>query len=144
MASALAAFRSSRTAEIETLSQRDLLVRLFQGAERFLIQARFGIENDNNEMVNNGCQKARHIFAELLSTLNFEKGGPIAGNLRDLYIFLINQISEVNLHKDAALVDRIVPIVRTLREGWESVPEEQANVSSLPAGHQGHALSLKT
>ena len=38
---------------------------------------------------NEGCQKAKRIFVELLSTLNFEVGGEIAERLRDIYLFLL-------------------------------------------------------
>lgn len=142
---AAASYKSAyRSAEIETLSQRDLLIRLFQGAERFLNAAQMGMQNRQLEMANTNCQKARAIFVELLATLNFEKGGEVATQLRDLYAFLINQITEANLRKEAERIARLMPIIATLREGWEHVPDLEANTSSLNLSSDGARFSTTT
>ncbi len=130
-------------AEVETLSQRDILVKLFQGAERFLVQAQLAIHNRQVEMAHTNCQKARAIFVELLSTLNFEQGGEIAIQLRDLYVFLIGQITEANLRKDAAKLSALLPTIATLREAWEQIPDEHARTSSLRTG-DGSTFSTTT
>lgn len=134
MASASAAFASYRTAEVETLSQRDLLIRLYQGAERFLAQARIAMLNKEWYQANEGCQKAKRIFVELLSTLNFELGGEIAERLRDLYLFLIGEIVEANVHHQPERLQALTPIIDTLRSAWEGIPDADANTSSLNQG----------
>lgn len=131
MASAAAAFASYRNAEASTLSQRDLLIRLFQGAERFLNQGRLAIINKEWYQANEGCQKAKRIFVELLSTLNFDVGGDIAERLRDLYLYLIGEIVEANINHDADRLQAIMPVVATLRSAWEGIPDADANTSSL-------------
>jgi flagellar protein FliS len=139
---AAASYKSAyRSAEIETLSQRDLLVRLFQGAERFLNLAMAGMQNRQLELANVNCQKARAIFVELLATLNYEKGGEIAVQLRELYSFLIAQITEANLRKDRDLVARLLPIVATLRESWEQIPDTEANTTALETSSDGARFS---
>lgn len=125
-----------RSAEIEGLSQRDLLVKLFEGIERFLGQARTAMEAKQIEPAHNGCLKARAIIMELLSTLNFDQGGDIAKQLRDLYLYLLSSISEANLRKDPALITAILPVVETLRSAWQDIPAEEANTTSLPGGTQ--------
>jgi flagellar secretion chaperone FliS len=119
-------------------------VRLYQGAERFLIQAQAGIHNKQPEMAHVNCQKAKAIFSELLSTLNVENGGEVAGQLKEIYLFLIVKTVEANLRKDAELIARLLPIVATLREAWQQVPDDQAQITSIPVGSQGQVLSLKT
>jgi flagellar secretion chaperone FliS len=138
------AYAAYRAAELQTISQRDLIVRLYQGAERFLIQAQAGIHNKQPEMAHVNCQKAKAIFSELLSTLNVENGGEVAGQLKEIYLFLIVKTVEANLRKDAELIARLLPIVATLREAWQQVPDDQAQITSIPVGSQGQVLSLKT
>jgi flagellar protein FliS len=139
---AAASYKSAyRSAEIETLSQRDLLIRLFQGAERFLNLAMMGMQNRQIEASSTNCQKARAIFVELLATLNYEKGGEIAVQLRDLYSFLIAQITEANLRKEPNRIGRLLPIVATLREGWEQVPDSEANTSAMSTTSDGARVS---
>ncbi len=132
-----------RSAEVETVSQRELIVRLYLGAERFIGNAREAIKANKGEEAIVQCRKARDIFIELMATLNFEAGGELAHQLRDLYAFIIYQISEGSLKKNEAQLAALLPIMRTLREGWEAVPDEHANVTSIPEGNRGHSLNLR-
>ena len=141
VANAYAAYRS---AELQTIPQRDLIVRLYQGAERFLIQAQAAIHNKQHEMAHHNCQKAKAIFSELLATLNVDQGGAIAQQLRELYLFLIVKTVEANLRKDATLIASVLPIIASLREAWQQIPDDQAQVSSVPAAHDGHTFSVRT
>ncbi len=141
MGAANAYKQAYRSAELETVSQRDLIVRLYQGAERFLIQAQVAINNRQIEMAHINCQKAKAIFSELLATLNVEAGGDVGIQLRDLYVFLITSIVEANLKKDGVLIGKLLPIIASLREAWQQIPDEYAQVTSTPSGH---SLSFKT
>ena len=132
-----------RSAEVETLSQRELIVRLYQGAERFISNGREAIlANKGGEAIEQ-CRRARDIFIELMATLNFDAGGELARQLRDLYAFIIYQISEGSLKKNEAQLAALLPIIRTMREGWEAVPDEHANLTSIPEGNRGHSLNLR-
>lgn len=137
------AYAAYRSAEVETISQRDLIVRLYQGAEKFLVAGRTAMSDKKNEEATNQCRRAREIFVELLSTLNFDAGGDVAQQLRDLYVFLIYQISEASLKKNPTQIDALIPIIKTMREGWEAVPDEHANLTSIPEGNQGHSLNMR-
>jgi flagellar secretion chaperone FliS len=130
-----------RRAEVETLSQRELVVQLYRGAERFLSRARDAMLNGEIEPAHNDCQRVVAIFSELLSTLNFEQGGEIAPRLRDLYVFFMSTISESNLHKDPKPIEKILPIIAGLRSAWETIPAEHANTSMIVA-NDGHALNM--
>lgn len=137
------AYSAYRSAELQTISQRDLIVRLYHGAERFLIQAQAAIHNKQIEMAHNNCQKAKDIFSELLATLNTEQGGPVAAQLKELYLFLIIKTVEANLRKDAGLIAQLLPIVSTLREAWQQIPDDQAQGSGSMA-NEGHTFNVKT
>ena len=132
-----------RSAEVETVSQRELIVRLYLGAERFLGNGSEAIKANKGEEAVVQCRKARDIFIELMATLNFEVGGELAHQLRDLYAFIIYQISEGSLKKNAAQLEALLPIIGTLREGWQAIPDEHANVTSIPEGNRGHSLNLR-
>jgi len=137
------AYTAYRSAEVETVSQKELIIRLYQGAERFLNAGRIAMEANRGEEALNQCRRARDIFVELMSTLNFEVGGKVAHQLSELYTFLIYQISEASLKKNPAQLTTLMPIIRTLREGWEAIPDEHSNVTSIPEENGGHSLNLK-
>lgn len=138
------AYTAYRNAEIETLSKRDLIVKLYETAERSLAMAQTAMTNKSYELAHSGCQKAKAIFVELLSTLNFEQGGEIAMRLRALYVFLITRIAEANLRKDPSMLIELVPIVANLREAWQQIPAEMADISSVPDENRGHSFNLRT
>ena len=137
------AYGAYRSAEITTASQKDLIVRLYLGAEKFLDLACQAMVAKKyvDSMIN--CRKARDIFMELMATLNFDQGGEMAIRLKELYSFLVFQISEASLRKSTEQIQTILPIIRTMREGWETVPDEEANTTSIPAGNEGHALNFR-
>ncbi len=144
MAMGAQAYNAYKNAEVRTLSQRELIVKLYEGADKFLLQAEAGIYNSEWEMAHTNCTKAKAIFMELLSTLNFEKGEEIAGQLRDLYLFLIAEIIEGNMTKDAARLKKLHPIIKTLLDAWRDIPEEFANNGGSPIADTGHTFNIRT
>jgi len=132
-----------RNAEIETLTQRELIVKLYEGSERFLAIAQAAMQNRQIELAHDNCQKAKAIFIELMSTLSFENGGETATQLRDLYVFFITHISNANLTKRPEMLAEIIPIIANLRSAWEQIPAELANLSSLGTS-QGHSLFIRS
>lgn len=143
MSNASSAYQQYQRAEVGTLSQRDLIVKLYRGSEKFMRQGILAIRNNQYELCNDSCQKAKRIFMELLSTLNYDAGGEIAERLRDLYLFFASELVQANIRKEADRLERLLPIVESLREGWEQVPDEMANVSSLDPGNDGHSLNMR-
>jgi len=144
MSPAATAYAAYRSAEIETISQKDLIVRLYQGAEKFLEAGRQAMELHQLETAMVQCRRAKEIFIELMSTLNFEQGGDLAKQLKELYAFFIMQITEATLRKTPQQLAAMLPIIALLREGWQQIPASLANVSSMPAGNDGHAFNTRS
>jgi flagellar protein FliS len=138
------ALRAYRNSEVATLSQRDMIVRLYQGMERFLVQAQMAMNNRQPAEAHDYCQRIKGILVELISTLNFDKGGEVAQRLHSLYVFFLSTVMEANLRKDATKLAQILPIIADLRSAWERIPDDLANTSSVPAGNEGHTLNLRT
>lgn len=139
-ASVYAAYRS---AEFTTLSQRDLIVKLYAGAERFLEEAATAMDAAQRDVAVIQAQKAKRIFVELLSTLDCERGGDIALRLRGLYVFFVGHISESIQRYQPQLLRELMPIVADLRGAWEKIPDELANAGSTEVA-DGHMLNIRT
>lgn len=131
-------------AEIETMSRRDILVKLYQHAEKMVVTAQMAMQNRQAELSCVCCRKARDIFIELHATLNFEQGGAVARQLANLYVFIVSHLAEASLRQDPAMLQAILPTIATLREAWEQIPAAEANTTSVPEGNQGHAFNLRT
>lgn len=128
-------YQTYRKVQIETANPLELVIKLYDGAIRFMNLAEQSIKENNIEMTNTYLVKSQAIFNELNASLDMEAGGEIAGNLRRLYEFLNRSLIEVNIRKDVELLRRLLKIVTELRSAWigiqspktpETVDESQA------------------
>jgi flagellar protein FliS len=117
-------------AQTEGLSQRDLIVMCYKGAIRYLTEAKDRHQKNDFDGFSELLEKAHRVIFHLYTTLDMDRGGEIADRLADLYAFLISQLYLVNATKDVDIVDKLIGILSTLRDGWvgldlTTVPQEQ-------------------
>ncbi|MCU0619579.1 MAG: flagellar export chaperone FliS [Gemmatimonadaceae bacterium] len=113
-----------REMQVRTASPARLVVLLYEHLEVTMRRARLAIDNGQVELRVTNLGKARAILAELLGTLDFEKGGTIATDLSALYSFLLAELVDVGMTRDVARLDRLTGIVRTLGEGFAGAAEQ--------------------
>ncbi|MEN3000786.1 MAG: flagellar export chaperone FliS [Armatimonadota bacterium] len=106
---------------IETAHPARLVVMLYDGAIRFLHQAQEAMTQRNYEQQNLYLQKTQRILAELISSLDFTKGGEVAENLFRIYTYLYNQLVQANLEDDSTKVQHAITLLSELREAWDAV-----------------------
>ncbi len=112
-----------RNNQVMTASPEQILIMLYDGAIRFVRQARSAIEDGRREDKSHAIRRAIAIVTEFSNTLDFEVGGEIAYDLNRLYDFVIRELSAVNARSDG---DRLVPvenILLDLREGFAGAIE---------------------
>lgn len=117
---ALKAYRQTR---IKTASQGKLIVMLYDEGLKQLHSARDELngEHPNLESVHNAIIKAQNIITELMASLDFEKGGDIAGNLFNLYMFFNQTLSSANLSKQTSGIVQVCDLMTELRDAWKSI-----------------------
>lgn len=109
---------SYREMEILSASPERLVVLLFDHLVIHLQRVRIALDNNDFNLRTVSLGKTRGIVSELLSTLDFDKGGRIAKDLGSLYTFLLAEMAEIGLHRDARKVERLMQIAETLRAGF--------------------------
>jgi len=140
MSAAATAYAAYRTAGVRTLNQRDLIVKLYQGAEGFVETGAADMEAGESAPALIAIRKAKHIFVELLSTLDVERGGEVAHRLRGLYSFFIGQLVEAGRHQKPGLLRELLPIIADLRSAYQGIPEELANSEGSLADRDGQVV----
>lgn len=118
---------------VETASPARLIVMLYDGAIRFINEALYAMHQRDYETQNARLQRAQKILAELISSLDFDKGGEIAENLFRLYTYMYNQLVEANINDDAARLEHVVGLLSEIREAWDTVATESEAQVALPA-----------
>ncbi|HXG20996.1 MAG TPA: flagellar export chaperone FliS [Methylomirabilota bacterium] len=142
-----------RANQVMTADPGVILLLLYQGAIDFLRQAKDSLEKKNMAAKGQAISKALAIISELLASLNFEVGGEVARNLESLYLFMIDHITQANLHNDPTPLDETITLLSTLKEGWDEavamerkrLAQEAVNKTSIdpqPVISRSHATTL--
>lgn len=107
-----------------------LTVLLFEHLEVVLRRAQTAIRNEQIELRVTNLGRAREIVSELLGTLDLERGGEIAIDLSMLYGFLLSELVDVGMRRDAVRLGRLIGIVNTLSTAFASAEKLLDDVAS--------------
>ena len=115
--------RTYQTQSILTASPGQLVLMMYDGALRFLAEARAGFAQPDRtpkriETINNALRRAQSVIAELRCRLDHEAGGEVAANLDRLYDYYNRQLFLANIKKEEDPVIEIEGLIRVLRDAW--------------------------
>lgn len=100
---------------IMTASREQILIMLYDGAIRFVRQARQAIIEGRKADKAQAVGKAVAIVTEFSNTLDYEVGGEIALDLSRLYDFMIRELAAVNANSQAERLEPVENILLELR-----------------------------
>lgn len=115
---------SYREMEIHAASPERLLVIVVEQLVVNLERARIAMERHDVELRVTALRRARGLVAELLSTLDFEKGGALALELADLYQFLLAELVDIGQRGDVRTMRKLVNIATQLRDGFAGAAQK--------------------
>jgi|SRR5579875_1372450 len=84
--------------------------------------------------------KAVEILTELMISLDMEKGGDVAVNLKRLYSYMMQRLLEGHAKKNAAFLTEVEGLLSNLLEAWYTVSEK--NVTEVNAAPSYAAADL--
>lgn len=105
--------------EILTAEPEKLVLLMYQGAIKFIRQARLAISEMRVEDAHNTILRAYAIVAELMATLDKERGGDIAANLERSYDFILNHLKQADVTKDDRILSEVENLLVPLADTWE-------------------------
>ena len=111
---------------VATSNQKQLIVMLFDGMQRFTSHALKAMAEDDVELAHENLHKTGKIILELMSTLREDKGGEIAQNLKRIYTYCYENIVIANLKKDAEMVKDVQKVLANVGEGFREVQKQSA------------------
>ena len=104
---------------------RVVLIKLYDGALKFLAHARRGILEASPKIRGENIAKAMAIITELDCALDRENGEPIATQLSTLYSHAMDQLTVANLNNDIQAIEHVECILREIMEGFEMALAQQ-------------------
>lgn len=108
---------------VSTTDQGQLLIMLYDGALRYLAQARDKIIAKDYAGKGVLISKVIDIINELSASLNLEKGGSLATNLNNLYVLCTARLLQANLKMNLESLDSVVQILSGLRSAYAQIVE---------------------
>jgi flagellar protein FliS len=69
----------------------------------------------------NAMSKAIALIGQLNGTLDMERGGQVAENLRALYEYMLNRLTLANATNDTSLVAEVSGLVAKIKSGWDQI-----------------------
>jgi len=110
-----------RQTAVTTQTRGRLIVLLYEGAIKFLKQAKRELEAGDYVAKGEFINKAMAIINELDACLDLEGGGEIAQNLRRLYQFMLRHLADANLQRDPVRIQDVIDCLTDLNEGWKTI-----------------------
>ena len=152
--------------QVTTTSQGQVLIMLYDGAIKFLTQAKAHIRAKDYVKKGILISNAIDIINELASSLNSEKGGDLAANLNQLYFYCNKRLFMANSRMDIAPIDEVIKILGGIRSAYAQIidtpeaiaameqaaasvagtgkaPRAPVGVQSAPAGAPVHAAKVR-
>jgi flagellar protein FliS len=107
---------------IMTASPGELILMLYDGAIKFIKQAKVYIDEKDMQKANNAILKAEDIVAELMADLDPDYD--ISHDLYSLYEFINDCLVRANIKKDKELLDQSLDLINDMRQTWAQVVKQ--------------------
>jgi flagellar protein FliS len=130
--------------QFTTTGQAGVLLLLYDGALKFLAQAREKILARDVAGKGIALSKALDIIAELDGSLRPDVGGSLAENLHQLYFICSTRLLMANLKMDIELIDNVSGVLSGLRSAYaEIMNRPEALAASRDIEEKQKAFSIK-
>jgi flagellar secretion chaperone FliS len=126
------AYAAYQNVAVTTTDRGRLLLMMYEGAIKFLKQSKAGLEANDIAKFCRFLSKSQAIIAELMNTLDFEKGGTIARDLDRLYDFMLFYLTEANLYRDAKRITKVIGLLDTIYSAYKEIIEGEKKTEVAP------------
>ena len=116
-----------------------MVVMLYDETIEALQMAIDAIERDDIEERFNATTVATEVLVALFQCLDMEKGGEVAGNLANLYTFILKILPWVNVNNDPEPAKQAIQLLTPLRDAWSEL-DATAPADILPQAPAAIAL----
>lgn len=103
--------------QVTTATPADLTLMLYNGALKFIKQAKSAIEEKNVAKAHEASLKVQNILYELMSTLNSDY--PISKEFAKLYEYMLQRTIEANVRKDIHILNEVEDLFVQFRDTWK-------------------------
>ncbi|MBU3915721.1 flagellar export chaperone FliS [bacterium] len=129
-------YQAYQNAQAQTSNQKQLIVMLYDGMDKFLTKAVQAINEGDIETAHSNLHRTGQIILELLGTLREDKGGEIATNLKQIYVYCYEQVVIGNLKKDVEMIRNVQQVINNLGSAWKQISQKKGNLRTGTDSYQ--------
>jgi len=107
-----------------------LVALLFAGACQRIRLAQACMAQGDHARKGKAIGEACAIVGHLNGSLDHEAGGEIAGNLSALYDYVMQRLTEANLHNDEAGLVEALALLGEIDSAWNAIPVDQRGLAA--------------
>ncbi|RNB90100.1 flagellar export chaperone FliS [Brevibacillus nitrificans] len=111
------AAQTYQTNQVTTATPAELTLMLYNGAIKFIKQAKASLEERNFVKTHESLLKVQHIIYELMSSL--KKDYPIAHQFDRMYDYMLRRTVEANMRKDMEILTEVEGLLVEFRDTWK-------------------------
>ena len=127
------ATKTYQEANFFTATPIKLVMMCYDGAIGSLKLARESYLQKEYEAKAKALQKTFDILYELNASLDEKKGGDIARNLRSLYQYMIQALTDADLKQDIRVFDEVIKMLEELESAWKAITVPADGVGNVEA-----------
>jgi flagellar protein FliS len=105
-------------------SPHRLIQMLMEGVLERISMAKGHMQRNRFTEKSRFISSAISIIDGLRSSLDFEKGGEIAGNLEALYDYMNRRLLEANVNNNIEYLDEVHGLMTEIKAGWDGIAAE--------------------
>lgn len=122
----LQAYQSVRRSTlVEGASPHQLIAMLYDGALSNIAIARKHLASENHYLMHFHIDKGVAIIQELQASLKDYETNELAGNLFELYSYIVKTMIAANQNKDDEGLSTCSGLVEILKDAWSTIAPEQ-------------------
>jgi flagellar protein FliS len=106
---------------------QQLVVMLYDGAQRFLRRAEHAIGSREVERAHNEIRRAEQILAHLDAVLDYDHDRQLATRLHAIYRFCLAHAQRARVEQDPAKLRDVARLLAQLRESWAQLASADAH-----------------
>ena len=114
-------YRAYQKTQVTTAKPEKILLMLYEGAIKFNKLSIVKMKEKNIAEKGKNISKTLAIISELMNTLDHEKGGQLAADLENLYMFMMDKLIEANMHNRVEELEVVERLLITLHTAWQDV-----------------------
>jgi flagellar protein FliS len=116
--------KGSLKQDVASADPHRLTLMLMQGVIDKLAYAKGSITRNDLKGRSDNISKATAIFINLRDTLNMDIGGDFAQGLHNLYSYMIDKLTEINVDNGIEIIDEVISLFSPIKDAWAAIPEQ--------------------